>query len=189
MRAQRRIIVGISGATGIVLGARALELLREAGVETHLVVTRHGQQTRALETDLSAEDLRGLADVSYAPGDMGAAIASGSFRTMGMIVAPCSVRSLAEIAGGATSSLLTRAADVTLKERRRLVLLVREAPLSAVHLRNMLAVTEAGGVVVPPVPAFYLRPESLEDVITHVVARALDLFGLEVAIPRWGEGD
>jgi len=187
MRGQRRIIVGISGATGIVLGTRVLELLREARVETHLVVTRHGQQTRALETDLSAEDLRGLADVSYAPGDMSAAIASGSFRTMGMIVAPCSVRSLAEIAGGATSSLLTRAADVTLKERRRLVLLVREAPLSAVHLRNMLAVTEAGGVVVPPVPAFYLRPESLEDVITHVVARALDLFGLEVAIPRWGE--
>jgi 4-hydroxy-3-polyprenylbenzoate decarboxylase len=189
MSGQHRIIVGISGATGIVLGARALELLREAGVETHLVVTRHGQQTRALETDLSAEDLRGLADVSYTPGDMGAAIASGSFRTMGMIVAPCSVRSLAEIAGGATSSLLTRAADVTLKERRRLVLVVRETPLSAVHLRNMLAVTEAGGVVVPPVPAFYLRPESLEDVITHVVARALDLFGLEVALPRWGEDE
>ena len=115
MRGQHRIIVGISGATGIALGARALELLREAGVETHLVVTRHGQQTRALETDLSAEDLRGLADVSYAPGDMGAAIASGSFRTLGMIVPPCSVRSLAEIAGGATSSLLTRAADVTLE--------------------------------------------------------------------------
>ena len=189
MRGQHRIIVGISGASGIVPGARALELLREAGVETHLVVTRHGQQTRALETDLSAEDLRGLADVSYAPGDMGAAIASGSFRTMGMIVAPCSVRSMAEIAGGATSSLLTRAADVTLKERRRLVLVVRETPLSAVHLRNMLAVTEAGGVVVPPVPAFYLRPESLEDVITHVVARALDLFGLEAAIPRWGEDE
>jgi 4-hydroxy-3-polyprenylbenzoate decarboxylase len=189
MRGQHRIIVGISGATGIVLGARALELLREAGVETHLVVTRHGHQTRALETDLSAEDLLGLADVSYAPGDMGAAIASGSFRTMGMIIAPCSVRSLAEIAGGATSSLLTRAADVTLKERRRLVLMVREAPLSAVHLRNMLAVTEAGGVVMPPVPAFYLRPESLEDVITRIVARALDLFGLEVGIPRWGEDE
>ena len=171
------------------LGARALELLREAGVETHLVVTRHGQQTRALETDLSAEGLRGLADVSYAAGDMGAAIATGSFRTMGMIVGPCSVRSLAEIAGGATSSLLTRAAHVTLKERRRLVLVVREASPSAVHLRNMLAVTEAGGVVVPPVPAFYLRPASLEDVITHVVARALDLFGLEVAIPRWGEDE
>jgi 4-hydroxy-3-polyprenylbenzoate decarboxylase len=189
MKGEHRIIVGISGATGIVFGVRALELLREAGVETDLVVTRYGQQTRALETDLSADDLRGLADVSYAPGAMGAAIASGSFRTMGMIFAPCSVRSLAEIAGGATSSLLTRAADVTLKERRRLVLVVRETPLSAVHLRNMLAVTEAGGVVVPPVPAFYLRPESLEDVITHFVARALDLFGLAVAIPRWGEDE
>ena len=179
----------ISGTTGIALGARALELLREAGVETHFVVTRHAQQTRALETDFSAEDLRGLADVSYAAGDMGAAIATGSFRTMGMIVGPCSVRSLAEIAGGATSSLLTRAAHVTLKERRRLVLVVRETPLSAVHLRNMLAVTEAGGVVVPPVPAFYLRPASLEDVITHVVARALDPFGLDVTIPRWGEDE
>ena len=124
--------------------ARTLELLREAGVETHLVVTRHGQQTRALETDLSAEDLRGLADVSYAPGDMGAAIASGSFRTMMMIVAPCPVRSPAEIAGGATSSPPTRAADVTLNERPRVVLVVRETPLSTVQLRNMLAVTDAG---------------------------------------------
>ena len=179
----------ISGTTGIALGARALELLREAGVETHFVVTRHARQTRALETDFSAEDLRGLADVSYAAGDMGAAIATGSFRTMGMIVGPCSVRSLAEIASGATSSLLTRAAHVTLKERRRLVLVARETSPSAVHLRNMLAGTEAGGVVVPPVSAFYLRPSSLEDVITHVVARAVDLFGLEVAIPRWGEDE
>jgi 4-hydroxy-3-polyprenylbenzoate decarboxylase len=144
------------------------------------------QQTRALETDLSAADLRGLAGVSYPPGDTSAAIASGSFRTMVMIVAPCSVRSPAEIAGGATSSPPTRGADVTLNERRRLVLVVRETPLSTVHLRNMLAVTDAGGVVVPPAPAFYLRPESLEDVITHVVARALDSIGLEVAIPRSG---
>lgn len=181
------MIVGISGATGIVLGVRTLELLREAGVETHLVVTRHGQHTRSQETDISAEQLRDLADHAYAPGDMGAAIASGSFRTIGMIVAPCSVRSLAEIAGGATSSLLTRAADVTLKERRRLVLLVRETPLSAVHLRNMLTATESGAVIAPPMPAYYLRPATLEDVTTYTVARALDLFGLDVDIPRWGE--
>jgi 4-hydroxy-3-polyprenylbenzoate decarboxylase len=189
MTDPRRIVVGVSGASGIALGARVLELLRAASVETHLVVTRHAQHTRRLETDLAAEDLRALADVAYPPGDMGAPIASGSFRTLGMIVAPCSVRSLGEIANGTASSLLTRAADVTLKERRRLVLLVRETPLSAIHLRNMLAVTESGAVVAPPVPAFYTRPATLEDVVTYTAARALDLFGLDAAIPRWGEAD
>lgn len=187
MTGARRIVVGVSGASGIALGARVLELLRAADVETHLVVTRHAQLTRRLETDLPADALRELADVCHAPGDMTAPIASGSFPTMGMIVAPCSVRSLAEIANGTASSLLTRAADVTLKERRRLVLLVRETPLSAIHLRNMLAVTEAGAVVAPPVPAFYMRPATLEDAVSHTAARALDLFGIGAEAPRWGD--
>lgn len=183
-----RIVVGISGATGIVYGVRLLELLRAAGVETHLVVSRAGDLTRAHETDLSAKELRALADVSYPITDVGAAIASGSFRTLGMVVAPCSVRSLGEIATGVTTNLLTRAADVVLKERRRLVLLVRETPLHAIHLKNMLAATEAGAIVMPPVPAFYDRPRTIDDMVTATVARVLDLFGLETPqLRRWGE--
>lgn len=190
MAAPRRLIVGISGATGIVYGVRLLELLREAdGIETHLVVTRAADLTRAHELDLSAKDLRGMADVSYPVTDIGAAIASGSFRTLGMIVAPCSARTLAEIASGATTNLLTRAADVVLKERRRLVLMVRETPLHAIHLRNMLAVTEAGAVVMPPVPAFYSRPRTLDEMVTSTVLRALDLFDIDLGrLERWGEG-
>jgi flavin prenyltransferase len=188
MAAPRRLIIGISGATGIVYGVRLLELLREAEVETHLVVSRAADLTRAHELDLSAKQLRALADVSYPITDLGAAISSGSFRTMGMIVAPCSVRSLAEIATGVTTNLLTRAADVVLKERRRLVLLVRETPLHAVHLKNMLAVTEAGAIVMPPVPAFYNRPRSLDEMVTSTACRALDLFDLDVGkLKRWGE--
>jgi 4-hydroxy-3-polyprenylbenzoate decarboxylase len=188
MAAPRRLIVGISGATGIVYGVRLLELLRETDIETHLVVSRAADLTRAHELDLSARQLRALADVSYPVGDLGAALSSGSFRTLGMIVAPCSVRTLAEIATGATSSLLTRAADVVLKERRRLVLLVRETPLHAVHLRNMLAVTEAGAIVMPPVPAFYNRPRSLDEMVTSTICRALDLFGIDLGrLRRWGE--
>jgi 4-hydroxy-3-polyprenylbenzoate decarboxylase len=181
----RRLVVGISGASGIDYGVRALVRLRELGVESHLVVTRPAGMTRAVETDLSARELRELADVSYSPGEVGAAIASGSFPTMGMLVAPCSMRSLSEIAYGTTSNLLTRAADVTLKERRRLVLMVRETPLSLVHLRAMTAVTEAGAVVAPPVPALYARPGSLEEMVDYTVARALDLFGLSVPARRW----
>jgi 4-hydroxy-3-polyprenylbenzoate decarboxylase len=189
MAAPRRLIVGISGATGIVYGVRLLELLREAeGIETHLVVSRAGDLTRAHELDLSAKALRELADVSYPVTDIGAAIASGSFRTLGMIVAPCSVRTLAEIATGTTTSLLTRAADVALKERRRLVLMVRETPLHAIHLRNMLAATEAGAVIMPPVPAFYDRPRSLDAVVTATALRALDLFDIDLGrLRRWGE--
>lgn len=188
MRSPRRLVVGISGATGIVHGVRLLELLRGTDVETHLVVTRAADLTRAHELDLSAKDLRALADVSHPITDLGAALASGSFRTMGMIVAPCSVRSLAEIATGVTTNLLTRAADVVLKERRRLVLLVRETPLNAVHLKNMLAATEAGAVVMPPLPAFYGRPRTIDDQVTATVARALDLFGLDPpGLKRWGE--
>ncbi|VTT99997.1 3-octaprenyl-4-hydroxybenzoate carboxy-lyase : 3-octaprenyl-4-hydroxybenzoate carboxy-lyase OS=Starkeya novella (strain ATCC 8093 / DSM 506 / CCM 1077 / IAM 12100 / NBRC 12443 / NCIB 9113) GN=Snov_1277 PE=4 SV=1: Flavoprotein [Gemmataceae bacterium] len=186
--ARRRMIVGISGATGVIYGVRLLEALRRLDIETHLVVSKAGDQTRAYETDLSAAQLRALADVAYRPGDVGAAIASGSFRTMGMVVAPCSIRTLSEIATGVTGTLLSRAADVCLKERRRLVLMIRETPLHAGHLKSMLAVTEAGGVIAPPVPAFYIRPQTLEDVVDHTVARVLDLFDLEVpSATRWGE--
>ena len=185
---RRRLVVGISGATGIAYGVRVLRFARAAGIETHLVLTPAAQQTRAYETDLSARDLRDLADVTYKPADIGAAIASGSFRTDGMIVAPCSVRTLAAIAHGLDDNALTRAADVTLKERRRLVLLIRETPLTLAHLRAMTAVTEMGGVVMPPVPAFYLLPRSVEDIVDHTVARALDLVGVGVpGILRWGE--
>ncbi|MFO1075355.1 MAG: UbiX family flavin prenyltransferase [Geminicoccaceae bacterium] len=188
MGERRRLIVGISGATGIAYGARLLELLRALDVESHLVVSRAGELTRAYESPLSARELRALADVHHPVTDIGAAIASGSFRTLGMVVAPCSVRSLAEIATGVTTNLLTRAADVVLKERRRLVLLVRETPLSLVHLRNMVAATEAGAVIMPPVPSFYDRPDSIDEMVTATAARALDLFGLEApGLKRWGE--
>jgi 4-hydroxy-3-polyprenylbenzoate decarboxylase len=179
------LVIGISGATGVVYGVRALELLREAGVPTHLVVSRAGGMTRAYESELSAQRLRDLADEYHAIGDLGASIASGSFRTLGMLVAPCTVNTLAEIANGISGNLLTRAADVTLKERRPLVLMVRETPLSAIHLRNMQQVTEAGGIIAPPVPAFYTAPQSLDEMVTHSVARALDLFGLDLVPRRW----
>jgi flavin prenyltransferase len=186
-KGARRLVVGISGATGIVYGVRLLELLRATDVETHLVVSKAAEMTRAHETDLSAEDLRALADVSHPIGDVGAAIASGSFRTMGMVVAPCSVKTLSQIATGVTSNLLARAADVCLKDRRRLVLMVRETPLHAGHLKSMLAATEAGAIVAPPLPAFYARPKSLEEMVDHTVGRVLDLFDVEVgAVKRWG---
>lgn len=182
----RRIIVGVSGATGVVYAIRLLEVLRTLAVETHLVVTRPGEMTLAYETELGTRDLRDLADVSYAIGDVGAAISSGSFRTMGMIVAPCSMRTVGEIASCATSNLLTRAADVCLKERRRLVLMVRETPLHIGHLKAMLAATEAGAIMFPPVPAFYARPASLADMIDHSVGRVLDLFDLDAGlVDRW----
>ncbi len=188
MAAPRRLVIGITGATGIVLGIRALEMARAAGIETHLVVSRAGEMTREYETTLSRDDLRALADHVHPVNDVGASIASGSFRTMGMLIAPCSVRSLAEVATGVTTTLLTRAADVALKERRPLVMMVREAPLHAGHIRNMLAVTEMGGIIHPPVPAFYTKPESVADIVDHCVARALDCFGIEVPqMKRWGE--
>jgi 4-hydroxy-3-polyprenylbenzoate decarboxylase len=186
MNDRRRIIVGITGATGIAYGVRILEFLRAADVETHLVVSKAGHLTRGYETDLSARDLETLADVNYAPGDIAAAIASGSFRTMGMVIAPCSIRTLATIASCSTGTLLTRAADVCLKERRRVVLLVRETPLHAGHLRAMLGATEMGAIVMPPVPAFYTRPRTIEDMVDQTAARALDLFDIDVpGIPRW----
>ena len=185
MDEPRRIVVGISGATGIAYGVRMLELLRAAGVETHLVVTQAASVARAHETDITARELRALADFTYRIGDVGAAIASGSFRTLGMVVAPCSIRSLSEIAYGVTSNLLTRAADVVLKERRRLVLMVRETPLTAGHLRAMAMATESGAIIAPPVPAFYLRPTAIDELVTHTVARVLDLFEIDVGAPRW----
>ncbi len=182
----RRLIVGITGATGVIYGIRALQVLRELGIESHLVVSRAGEMTRDYETDLSREQLHALADVVHPISDVGAAIASGSFKTMGMLIAPCSVRTLAEIATGVTTTLLTRAADVVLKERRRLVLMVREAPLHAGHLRNMLTVTEMGGIIHPPVPAFYTHPQSVADIVDQSLGRALDCLGIEMPdMPRW----
>jgi len=184
----KRIVVGISGASGIVYGIRALQLLRDAGVQTHLVMTRSAQITLAHESDMKVADVHALAHTVYRSEDIGAAISSGSFRTMGMLVAPCSIRSLSEIATGVTSGLLSRAADVVLKERRRLVLMVRESPLHLGHLRSMAQVTEMGAIVAPPLPAFYAAPKTLDDVINQSVGRALDLFDIDTGmVGRWGE--
>ena len=183
-----RLIVGISGASGVCYGIRLLEVLASTAVETHLVMSKAAEMTVGCETERKPSEIRKLADVSYPVMDIGASISSGSFRTEGMIIAPCSVRTLSEIATGVTSSLLTRAADVVLKERRRLVLLVRETPLHAGHLKSMLRVTEMGAVVMPPVPAFYARPASIEEMVDHTLGRALDLFGIDTGLtPRWGE--
>ncbi len=184
----QRLVVGISGASGVVYGVRLLEVLRQTPVETHLVMSRAAEVTLAYETKRKVTEVEALADVVYANQDIGAAIASGSFRTMGMIVAPCSIRSLSEIASGVTSGLLTRAADVVLKERRRLALVVRESPLHTGHLRTMTTASELGAVIVPPVPAFYANPESIEDIIDHTLGRVLDLFDIETQlVRRWGE--
>jgi 4-hydroxy-3-polyprenylbenzoate decarboxylase len=183
---EPRLIVGISGASGIVYGVRLLEALQALPVETHLVMTRTAEVTLAHETDLKASDVRRPADVAYRTDDLAAAISSGSYRTIGMIVAPCSMRSLGEIAHGITSNLLTRAADVVLKERRKLVLVARETPLHAIHLRNMTALAEMGAIIAPPVPAFYGRPKTLDDIIDHTVGRLLDLFDLDTGkVRRW----
>jgi len=182
------MIIGISGATGVIYGVRLLQVLKQQGIETHLVVTKAGEMTRAYETDLSTQQLRGLADVWYPITDVGAAISSGSFRTMGMIIAPCSIHTMSEIAHGISSNLVTRAADVVLKERRRLVLMLRETPLTVSHIKSMLAVTQSGGIIAPPVPAFYIRPQTIEDLIDHSVGRVLDLFDIEMeGVRRWGE--
>jgi 4-hydroxy-3-polyprenylbenzoate decarboxylase len=186
--ARPRLIVGISGASGVVYGARLLTLLQSMPVETHLVISRSAEVTLALETDLKPADLRARADVVHAIGDLAAPISSGSFQTLGMIIVPCSIRSMAEIATGVTTTLLTRAADVVLKERRRLVLAVRETPLHAGHLRTMTALAEMGAVIAPPVPAFYAKPQTLDEMIDHSLGRMLDLFGLDSGtVRRWGE--
>lgn len=175
---RKRLVVGISGATGSILGIRTLEALREAGAETHLVLTSAAERTIRLETEYSVEEVRRLATFVYDENDIGASIASGSFLHDGMIVVPCSIKSLSAIANSYNDNLLVRAADVTLKERRRLVLVVRETPLHAGHLRLMLQVTEQGGVVLPPVPAFYHSPKTMEEVIAHLVGKILDVVGI-----------
>ncbi|PIW31499.1 MAG: 3-octaprenyl-4-hydroxybenzoate carboxy-lyase [Rhodobacterales bacterium CG15_BIG_FIL_POST_REV_8_21_14_020_59_13] len=188
MSERGRIIVGISGASGVIYGIRALQALRELDVETHLVASKAAEMTLGYETKMTSTALKALADHAYKPSDIGASIASGSFRNMGMLVAPCSVRSMSEIATGVTSGLITRAADVTLKERRRLVLMVRETPFHLGHLRTMTALTEMGAVIHPPLPAFYTNPETIDDLVNQSVGRALDMFGLNwKPTRRWGE--
>jgi 4-hydroxy-3-polyprenylbenzoate decarboxylase len=188
MSGENRLIVGISGASGVVYGVRLLETLAGLPIECHLIVSKSAELTVAYEMDRKMAEIRALADKVYPVQDVGAAVSSGSFRTMGMVIAPCSMRTLGEIASGVTSSLLTRAADVVLKERRRLVLVTRETPLHNVHLRNMLTVTEMGAIVAPPLPAFYPLPKTVDDIIDHTVGRVLDLFDIDSGqVRRWGE--
>jgi len=177
-----RLIVGVTGATGIIYAVRLLEVLRRLGIETHLVVTKPAELTAAYEYPESMKSIREIANVNYKINDIGAAISSGSFRTMGMIVAPCSARTVADIASGASSNLLTRAADVCLKERRRLVLMVRETPLHTGHLRAMLAASEIGAIIAPPVPAFYGNPKTLDDIVNHSIGRVLALFDIDAGL-------
>ncbi len=185
----RRVVVAISGATGVIFGIRALELLRDiAEVETHLVITGPGRQTLAYETDLSPADVEALADVVHGARDIAAPISSGSYITAGMLIAPCSIKMLSAVANSYGSDLVSRAADVTLKERRPLVMMVRETPLHLGHLRLMAQAAEIGAVIYPPVPAFYTRPDSIQDLVDHTVVRALEQLGIEAGtISRWGD--
>jgi 4-hydroxy-3-polyprenylbenzoate decarboxylase len=185
----KRLIIGISGASGTIYGVRLLQVLRKAEIETHLVMSKSAEMTMAYETDFKPKDVRALADVHYPVSDIGAAISSGSFPTLGMIVAPCSIRTMSEIATGVTSSLLSRAADVVLKEKRRLVLAVRETPLHGGHLRTMTTLADIGAVIAPIVPAFYNRPQSVDDIVNHTCGRLLDLFGIDTGtVKRWKGG-
>jgi 4-hydroxy-3-polyprenylbenzoate decarboxylase len=190
-KTTQRLVVGISGASGVIYGIRALELLRDKGIETHLVMSKSAEMTLAYETDLKPKDVRALASVNHSVADIGASISSGSFPTMGMLVAPCSMKTMSEIATGVTSSLLSRAADVVLKEKRKLVLAVRETPLHGNHLRTMASLSDIGTVIAPIVPAFYTRPKTLDDIVNHTVGRLLDQFGIDTkAVKRWkGEPD
>lgn len=184
---HKRLIVGISGASGIVYGVRLLQALRDTDIETHLVMSKSAELTLGYELDMKLAEVHALADEVHPIKNVGASIASGSYPTMGMIVAPCSIRSMSEIASGITSSLLTRAADVVLKERRRLVLMVRESPLHTGHLRSMTALSEMGAIIAPPLPAFYTRPQSVDDLVDHSVGRVLDLFDINSRlVKRWG---
>jgi flavin prenyltransferase len=182
----QRIVVGIAGASGTIYGIRALELLRKVGVETHLVMSKSAEMTLAYECDLTPKEVRALASVYHPVSDIGASISSGSFETMGMLIAPCSIKTMGEIATGVTSTLLSRAADVVLKERRRLVLAVRETPLHGGHLRTMTTLSDIGAIVAPIVPAFYNRPKTIDDIINHTVGRLLDLFAIDTkVVKRW----
>ncbi|WP_040759076.1 UbiX family flavin prenyltransferase [Woodsholea maritima] len=188
MKEAQRLIIGVSGASGVVYGLRAFEALREIGVETHGVVSKAAEMTLRYETGHSPSEFSKYADYLYKMPDVGAPIASGSFKTLGMLIAPCSVRTMSEIASGVTSSLLTRAADVVLKERRRLVLMVRETPFHLGHLRTMVQLTQMGAIIMPPLPAFYAHPQTIEDIVDQSVGRALDMFGLDWdQTRRWGE--
>lgn len=183
-----RLIIGISGASGAMLGIRALQLLQPTDIETHLVISKAAALTISSETSYTIEEIKDLADQVYPAADISAAISSGSFKTRGMLIAPCSIKTMGEISSGVTSNLISRAADVVLKERRRLVLMLREAPLHAGHLRNALSVTEMGAIISPPVPAFYTKPKNIDEMITQITARSLDLFDIDCTeLKRWGE--
>ena len=184
----KRLIIGISGASGAIYGIRLLELLKDTEIETHLIISRAAVMTIASETDRKIADVEALADVVHSNQDVGAACSSGSFQNLGIIVAPCSIKTMAEIATGVTANLISRAADVALKERRRVVLMLRETPLHLGHIRSMAAVTEAGAIVYPPVPAFYTRPQSLEDMVDHSLGRVLDLFDINLGLVRRWSG-
>ncbi len=184
----RRLIVGISGASGVIYGVRMLEILRGMDIETHLVMSKSAEMTLAYETNLKTKDVRALASVTHAAGDIGASISSGSFKTMGMVIVPCSIRTMSEIATGVTSSLVSRAADVVLKEKRRLVLAVRETPLHGGHLRTMVTLSDIGAVLAPIVPAFYSKPKTVDDIVNHTVGRLLDFFDIETGVRRWQGG-
>ena len=186
MDAPSPLVVGITGASGTILGVRLLEMLQGTGIETHLVMSAWGARTLVQETEYTVEEVQNLATVRHPAGDVGAAIASGSFVTMGMVIAPCSMRTLGAIAHGVGDNLIHRAADVVLKERRRLVLAVRESPLNEIHLENMLKLARMGVSICPPAPAFYTRPKSVDDLVTHTVTRLLDQLGIHLAdMPRW----
>jgi 4-hydroxy-3-polyprenylbenzoate decarboxylase len=184
-----RLVVGISGASGTIYGIRVLEMLRETDIETHLVMSKSAELTLAYETDYKPKDVRALATVNHPNADIGATISSGSFQTIGMVVAPCSIKTMSEIATGVTSTLISRAADVVLKERRRLVLALRETPLHGGHLRTMAQLADMGAIMAPVMPAFYNRPKTIDDLVNHTVGRLLDLFGIEnAAVKRWHGG-
>jgi 4-hydroxy-3-polyprenylbenzoate decarboxylase len=188
MTQKDRLIIGITGASGVIYGIRFLQLLKNSPIETHLVLSKAAERTIAYETDFKIREIKEMADVLHDNADIGASIASGSFRVRGMVIAPCSMKSLAEVASGVADNLIARAADVMLKERRRLVLMARETPLHAGHIRNMALATENGAIIAPPVPAFYARPQSLEEMVTQSCARVLDLFDIDLPeTARWGD--
>ena len=185
----KRLIVGISGASGAIYGVRLLELLKDSEIETHLIISRAAQMTLATETSFKVADVEALADVVHSNQDVGAACSSGSFQNLGMVIAPCSIKTLAEIATGVTANLISRAADVALKERRRVVLMLRETPLHLGHIRSMAAATEAGAIIYPPVPAFYAQPKSIEEMVDHTLGRVLDLFDVDLGLVRRWTGE
>lgn len=185
---KERIIIGISGASGITYGIRLLQILKTMPIETHLIMSKSAEITLAYESDLKVSDVKNLADVNHNINDIAACLSSGSYKTLGMIVAPCSIRTMSEISSGVTSSLLTRAADVILKEHRKLVLMVRETPLHTGHLRTLVNLSEIGAIIAPPVPAFYAKPDSLEEMVDYTLGRVLDMFDIEIlGMNRWDE--